>query len=112
MAKKIEKLLISKLTYVNLLYIVNRDKNMQNKNFLTTTELAKLLGISRVAVFKKIKKGEIKAEKIGRNFVIHKKELGNILGKSLTRKEKLEIEKGVKKVVKEYGETLRLLGNT
>ncbi|MBU1255895.1 helix-turn-helix domain-containing protein [Patescibacteria group bacterium] len=85
---------------------------MKNKKFLTTTELAKLLGISRIAVFKKIKKGEIKAEKIGRNFVIHKKDLGIILGKVLSKKDKLEIEKAVKKVIKEYGETLRLLGNS
>lgn len=85
---------------------------MKNKKFLTTTELAELLGISRIAVFKKIKKGEIKAEKIGRNFVIHKKDLGIILGKVLSKKDKLEIEKAVKKVIKEYGETLRLLGNS
>lgn len=85
---------------------------MPNKNFLTTAELAKLLGISRVAVFKKIKKGEIKAEKIGRNFVIHKKDLGIILGKVLSKEDKSEIEKAVKKLVKEYGKTLKLLGNT
>ena len=84
---------------------------MTNKEFLTTTELAELLGISRVAVFKKIKKGDIKAEKIGRNFVIRKKDLGIILGEILSRKDRLEIEKAVKKAVKEYGETLRLLGN-
>ena len=85
---------------------------MPNKNFLTTAELAKLLGISRVAVFKKIKKGEIKAEKIGRNFVIRKTDLGVILGKVLSKEDKSEIEKAVKKLVKEYGETLKLLGNT
>ncbi len=85
---------------------------MKDKQFLSTTELAKILGISRVAVFKKIKKGEIKAAKVGRNFVIDKKDLGNILGKELTKKEKSEIEKAVKKTVKEYGETLRLLGTT
>jgi len=84
---------------------------MTNKEFLTTTELAKLLGISRVAVFKKIKKGEIKAEKIGRNFVIRKKDLEIILGNVLSKKDKTEIEKAVKKVVKEYGETLKLLGD-
>jgi len=82
---------------------------MKNKKFLSTTELAKLLGISRIAVYKKIKKGEIKAMRVGRNFVIDKKNLGNILGQELTEKERKEIEKAVKKVVKEYRETLRLL---
>ena len=83
---------------------------MKDKKFLSTTELAKILGISRIAVYKKIKKGEIKAMRVGRNFLIDKKDLGNILGKELTEKEKKEIEKAVKKVVKEYRETLRLLG--
>lgn len=85
---------------------------MENKEFLTTSELAKILGISRVSVFKKIKKGEIKAERIGRNFIIRKKDLGVILGEILSKKDKLEIEKAVKRVVREYGETLRLLGNS
>lgn len=40
------------------------------KEYLSTAELANLLGVSRIAVFKKIKLGKIKAFKIGRNFVI------------------------------------------
>lgn len=80
------------------------------KEFLSTSEVAKLLGISRVAVFKKIKSGAIKAKKIGRNFAIHKKDLPEILGKTLTEARKHTIEAAVKKAVKEYGETLRLLG--
>lgn len=83
---------------------------MRDKRFLTTTELAKILGFSRVSVWKKIKKGEIKAAKVGRNFVIDKKDLGGILGEELTKREKLVVEKAVRKTVKEYGETLRLLG--
>jgi len=84
---------------------------MKNKQFLSTSEVARILGISRVAVFKKIKRGEITAQKAGRNFVIEKKELGGILGNSLTKKQKKLIDQAVKKVVKEYGETLKLLGN-
>lgn len=83
---------------------------IKEKDFLSTTELAKMLGISRIAVFKKIKKGEIKATKIGRNFVIHKKDLGNVLGNVLTAENKKEIDKAVSRTVKEYGETLELLG--
>lgn len=48
---------------------------MVNKEFYTTAELAKMLKISRVAVFNKIKSGEIKAQKLGRNFVIFKKDI-------------------------------------
>ena len=80
------------------------------KKFLTSNEVAKILGISRVAVFKKIKAGQIKAEKIGRNFVIDEKNLMEILGKTLSEKNKKAIEESVKKTIKEYGETLRLLG--
>lgn len=46
-----------------------------NKDFYTTAELARILGISRVAVFKRIKNGSIKAQKLGRNFVIFKKDI-------------------------------------
>ena len=85
---------------------------MENKKFISTTELAKILGISRIAVYKKIKSGKIKATKVGRDFVIDKKDLGNILEKTLSKKEKSEIEKAVKKTIREYGETLKLLGTT
>lgn len=81
-----------------------------DKEFLSTSEVAKLLGISRIAVFKKIKSGEIKARKIGRNFAVDKKELPNVLGTVLRKTQKQEIEKAVQKTVEEYGETLRLLG--
>ena len=83
---------------------------MENKGFLTTTELAKILGISRIAVFKKIKKGQIKAIKIGRNFAISKDALPEILDRVLGEDKKREIDAAVKKTVKEYGPTLKLLG--
>ncbi|PIU15210.1 hypothetical protein COT20_02005 [bacterium (Candidatus Gribaldobacteria) CG08_land_8_20_14_0_20_39_15] len=50
---------------------------MELKEFYTTKELADLLGISRVAVFNRIKNGDIKAQKMGRNFVIFKKDIGD-----------------------------------
>ena len=80
------------------------------KDFYTTKELAEILGTSRITIFRKIKIGQIKAIKVGRNFAIGKKEIENILGKSLTENQRNEIEKGIKKTIKEYGETLRLLG--
>ena len=83
---------------------------MENERFFSTSQVAKLMGISRVAVFKKIKKGEIKAEKIGRNFVIDKNDLKDIFVTSFKKDLKKEIEAAVKKTVQEYGETLRLLG--
>lgn len=83
---------------------------MQDKNYLTIKELAEILKISRVAVFNRVKKGQIPATKIGRNFIIFKKDIPTILGEELTEKIKKEIERGVARVVNEYGETLKLLG--
>ncbi len=82
---------------------------MKNK-FLSTTELAKILGVSHVAVYKKIKTRQIKAVKVGRNYIIDKKDLGGILNDKLTKRDKDVIKKAVRRTIKEYGETLRLLG--
>jgi len=81
------------------------------KEYYSITELAELLGISRVAVFKKIKAGKIKAVKIGRMFVIPGSEC-SLSGKSaMTAGQKAIIDEGVKRTVNEYGEVLKMLGN-
>ena len=84
---------------------------MSQKDYYTVSELAQLLGISRIAVFKKIKKGQIKAIKIGRNFAIPKKEIASVLGQTLTTSQKTLINKAVKKTLKEYGQALKMLGD-
>lgn len=83
---------------------------MENKAYFSVIEVAKILGISRIAVFKKIKSGKIKAIKIGRAFAIPKSEFESILGKILTKNQKKDIDEGVKKTIKEYGNVLELLG--
>ena len=83
---------------------------MEKNDYLTTKELADILGISRIAVFNKIKKGQIKAQKVGRNYIIFKKDLKGILTPELTEDMKKEIDEGVVKTVEEYGETLKMLG--
>jgi excisionase family DNA binding protein len=85
---------------------------MQHKEnkYVTIPELAKMLGLSRIAVFKKVKKGEIEAIKIGKTYGIPKKNLEAIFGKVLTEDEKREIDRAVKRTVSEYGQTLKLLG--
>ncbi|MDE2039924.1 MAG: hypothetical protein KGJ45_07880 [Elusimicrobia bacterium] len=72
--------------------------------------LARMLGVSRVAVFHKVRNGEIKAKRIGRIYAIDGKEVAKIVGRPLTSRIKKEIESAVRKTVHEYGETLRLLG--
>lgn len=91
---------------------------MENKEkkaiFLSVAELAKILGISRIAVFNKIKKGQIMAHKIGRSYAISMEEVSDLVGGTrsniLTEEKKEELKKAVQRVVKEYGETLKLLG--
>lgn len=80
--------------------------------FLSTLQVAKLLGISRIAVFKKIKSGEIKATKVGRNYIVNRSDLGDVFRKGLTPKRKKELQKAVKKAVSEYGEALQMLEDT
>jgi excisionase family DNA binding protein len=48
---------------------------LEHKDFYTTSELAELLGISRISVFKRVRQGSIKGYKMGRNFVIFKKDV-------------------------------------
>ena len=83
---------------------------MVNEKYITIPQLAKLLGLSRIEVYRRVRKGQIKAEQIGRMYVIKDKEVAHILGKKPTAKDKGQIEKAVKKAVKEYGDVLRKLG--
>jgi excisionase family DNA binding protein len=83
---------------------------MAKQKYITIPQLAKLLGLSRIEVYRKVRKGQIKAERIGRMYVITDKEVAHILGKKPTAKDKGQIEKAVKKAVKDYGEVLRKLG--
>jgi len=80
------------------------------KTHYSVKELADLLKISRIAVFRKIKKGQIKAEKVGRNYIIPKEEIEEVLPAELTEKIKNQIESGVTEVIKQYGEVLQKLG--
>lgn len=81
-----------------------------SQQFISTAEAAKQLGVSRITVFNRIKRGEIKAQKIGRNFVINCADILPIVGGNLGMAEKQSIHLAVKRVLKEYGHTLELLG--
>ncbi|MFQ5992863.1 MAG: helix-turn-helix domain-containing protein, partial [Nitrospiraceae bacterium] len=43
---------------------------MTREKYITIPELAKLLGVSRIAIYNRVKKGQIPATKIGRTYVI------------------------------------------
>ncbi len=82
----------------------------KDKKYYSAPEVAKLLGVSRVAIFKKIKSGQIQAEKIGRNYAIPKEEYEAILGLFVPEHRKKDIENAVDRVIKKYGPALRKLG--
>ena len=83
---------------------------MREKQYISIQELADILCISRIAVYKKVKKGQIKAIRVGRSFAIPKRYVASILGKDLNSKDRQEINAAVKKTVREYGEVLKSLG--
>ncbi len=83
----------------------------EQTKYMSTSELAKLLHVSRIAVFKKIRSGKIKAFKVGRNYVIPMEEVMSAIGTFISPEKKFEIDEVVKRAVKEYGQALKLLGN-
>ena len=86
-------------------------RNMaKEKHFLTVIKAAKVMGVTRAAVYKKMQKGQIPFEKIYGRFLIPVEAVEGGVIRDLTEEGKAEIDKGVAKAMKEYGETLRLLG--
>ena len=82
----------------------------EDKKYFSAPEIAKLLGVSRTAIFKKIQSGQIHAEKIGRNYIIPREEYEAILGIFVPERRKKDIENTVDRVFKKYGPALRKLG--
>jgi excisionase family DNA binding protein len=82
---------------------------MVKQKYITIPELAKLLGVSRIAIYKRVKKGQIPATKIGRTYVITDQTIADILGKEVTGRGRKRIDAAVHKTVREYGEVLKQL---
>jgi excisionase family DNA binding protein len=83
---------------------------MVKGNPITIPQLAKLLGVSRIAIYKKVKKGQIPAKKAGKIYIISDSVVADILGKKLSLQKKKQIDAAVGKTVKQYGEVLKRLG--
>lgn len=82
-----------------------------NKEFLSVTEVSKLLGVSRVTIHNRIKRGDIPATRVGKIFLIPAGPLAEVLHRGLTESDKSELKDVLKRVMDEYGETLRKLGD-
>jgi excisionase family DNA binding protein len=87
-----------------------KEEELPRGQYFSIPEVASLLGMSRIAVYRKVRCGEIKAIKIGRTFGIPRSYVSNLLGDNIDSARKLKIRRAVKRAVREYGELLRKLG--
>jgi excisionase family DNA binding protein len=76
---------------------------------MTIPQLARELGVSRVAVWHKVKSGKIPARKVGALYIIRAKDANVALGRSLTVEHRIWIHNAVGRVVREYGLVLKKL---
>lgn len=84
---------------------------MQHEKYLTIPELAKIIGLSRSQVFRKVQAGLIPHQKVGRINLISKDYVNTVLALgNVTIEDQKEIEKAVKKVVSQYGDVIKKLG--
>ncbi len=76
---------------------------------LSTTQAAALLGISRVAVFKRIRAGTLKAHRVGGRYLVEAGQLG-FLQEALDPATKRRLRTAVDRTFAEYGDVLKKLG--
>jgi len=82
----------------------------KKQEFVTVPELAKIMGLSRSQTFRRVKGGDIPAQKAGRIFLVPKTYADKFTGKLTPEDEKI-IDYGVKRALKEYGDVIKKLGN-
>lgn len=85
-------------------------KSVTPEKYITVPRLAELLGVSRIAVYKRVRKGQIPAMKIGKMYVITEKTVAGILKRDVTEEGKKQIAAAVRRTVQEYGDVLKKLG--
>lgn len=81
-----------------------------DKKYYSTIEAGRILHLSRVAVLKRIKSGKLKAERVGKNYIVSNETVMEALGKSIGKEKKDKIEHAVKKATEQYKTTFKLLG--
>jgi len=86
-------------------------QHQKKQDFVTIPELAKILGISRSQTFRRVKSGAIPAQKAGRIFLVPKSYADNF-SDELTEYDAKIISDGVDRVIEEYGEVIRKLGDS
>jgi excisionase family DNA binding protein len=71
--------------------------------------LAEILGVSRIAVYRQVKAGKIRATKVGRIHVISDRTVQQVLRKRVKPPDKKRVDRAVRKAVRDYGEVLKRL---
>ena len=82
---------------------------LMNANLMTIPELAGLLGVSRISVYNWVRKGQLPAIRVGRNYAIRRADARRLLSPELTKADKARIEGAVSAVAAQYGEVLEWL---
>ena len=77
--------------------------------FITIPQLAEQLGVSRIAVYNRVKKGQIPAVRVGRNYAIRQADVRRLLSAELTQADRRRIDEAVGAVVAQYGKVLEWL---
>jgi excisionase family DNA binding protein len=80
-----------------------------NKNLISVKEAADLLGYSRMQIVRLIDSGTIKANRVGRSYVIDRNDISGIF-KQITPGEEKAVNKAVNKAIDEYEPLLKKLG--
>lgn len=91
--------------------VATKTRKTPQEGSVTIPQLAETLGISRIAVWNKVKKGEIPATRVGRQYVISAREARIAAGEELSPARKRWLEAAVAWVVREYGPVLRRLSH-
>lgn len=91
------------VTYVTFKYMD------PTKKIYSVKEIADLLGVTRVTVFRWIKSGKLKASKIGKTYIVSVENLPHHLLGGLSEEKKTMIKEVVKKALDEYRVTFEKL---
>lgn len=84
---------------------------MDTKQYYSIPEVARLMGVSRIYLYGQVKRGIVKAIRVGRNFAIAKEDLDVLQNGIISDAQKTIIAQGVKRTVMQYGDALEKFGN-
>ena len=76
----------------------------------STAEVASILHLSRIEIFRRIKSGKIEATKVGRNYVIPHESILSLLEDTVGVHNKKQINEAIDKALVEYDEVFKKLG--